>query len=459
MTIVPLQPFGAVPSPRQQAWHALEFYGFLHFTVNTFTDREWGLGDESPSTFNPTDFDAHHIVESAKLGGMRGLILTAKHHDGFCLWPSRYTTHSVASSAWRNGHGDVVRELADACAAAGLKFGIYLSPWDRNHPEYGRPAYLTYYRNQLRELLSQYGPLFEVWFDGANGGDGYYGGANEVRKIDAKSYYEWDQTLAIVRELQPDAVIFSDAGPDVRWVGNEKGLAGDPCWSTIDTTDLYPGLADPAYLNSGERHGPQWLPAECDVSIRPGWFYHQHEDDKVRTPENLMELYFASVGRGANLLVNLPVDPRGHVHELDRDALIAFHTQRQQLFATNLAHTATITVSSQYHTNLGSQTLTDNNPESYWVPALDDHTPFITIHFAQPTTISVIDIREYLPLGQRIDEVVIEIETASGWQRVAMVQSIGNRRLVRCPNVSASAIRLHITQSSAIPAIQTIGVY
>ncbi len=454
-----LRPFGAVPSPRQQAWHNLEFYGFLHFTVNTFTDREWGLGNETPDMFNPTAFDAHQIVESAKLGGMQGLILTAKHHDGFCLWPSRYTTHSVASSPWRNGQGDVVGELAHACAAAGLKFGIYLSPWDRNHAEYGRPAYPTYYRNQLRELLSNYGPLFEVWFDGANGGDGYYGGANEVRKIDAKTYYEWDETLAIVRELQPDAVIFSDAGPDVRWVGNERGIAGDPCWSTIDTTGLYPGLAEPAYLNTGERHGPQWLPAECDVSIRPGWFYHQHEDNQVRTPENLLDLYFASVGRGANLLVNLPVDPRGLVHELDRAALIAFHNQRQRLFATDLAQTATVRVSSCYRPDDGAHTLTDANPATYWAPALDDHTPTVGVHFARPTAINVIDIREYLPLGQRIDEVVVEIETPSGWQSIATVQSIGNRRLVRYPTPNVTAVRLRITQSSATPALSAFGVY
>jgi alpha-L-fucosidase len=454
-----LQPFGAIPSPRQRDWHALEFYGFLHFTVNTFTDREWGLGNETPDMFNPTAFDAHQIVESAKLGGMQGLILTAKHHDGFCLWPSRYTTHSVASSPWRNGQGDVVGELAQACAAAGLKFGIYLSPWDRNHAEYGRPEYLTYYRNQLRELLSNYGPLFEVWFDGANGGDGYYGGANEMRKIDAKTYYEWDETLAIVRELQPDAVIFSDAGPDVRWVGNEQGIAGDPCWSTIDTTGLYPGLAEPAYLNTGERHGPQWLPAECDVSIRPGWFYHQHEDNQVRTPENLMELYFASVGRGANLLINLPVDPRGLVHELDRAALIAFHDQRQRLFATNLAQTATVQVSSCHHPNQGATALTDSNPETYWAPAAIDSAPHIIVRFERPTDINVIDIREHLLLGQRIDSFVVDIETSDGWQHLATLQSIGNRRLIRVPSIRSTAVRVQLTQYSAVPAIRSVSIY
>lgn len=453
----PLQPHGAVPSPRQLAWHALEFYGFLHFTVNTFTDREWGYGDETPAMFAPSDFDAHQIVASAKLGGMRGLILTAKHHDGFCLWPSRHTTHSVAASPWRNGHGDVVGELAQACAAAGLKLGIYLSPWDRNHPDYGRPAYLDYYRHQLRELLTEYGPLFEVWFDGANGGDGYYGGANEMRKIDAKSYYAWDETLAIVRELQPDAVIFSDAGPDVRWVGNEKGIAGDPCWSTIDATDLYPGLADPDYLNRGERHGPQWLPAECDVSIRPGWFYHQHEDDKVRSPDNLMELYFASVGRGANLLINLPIDPRGQVHELDRAALLDFAAMRERLFATNLALQAHIQASSCYP-GTDTAALIDNQPDTFWAPHADDHDPHITLQFAQPTTVTVIDIREYLPLGQRIDQVVIEAAHAHGWQPIATVASIGNRRLIRCA-VTTTAIRVRIPQASALPVFCALGVY
>jgi len=265
--------------------------------------------------------------------------------------------------------------------------------------------------------------------------------------------------MAIVRELQPDAVIFSDAGPDIRWVGNEKGIAGDPCWSTINATGLYPGLADPTYLNTGERHGLHWLPAECDVSIRPGWFYHQHEDNQVRTPENLMDLYFASVGRGANLLVNLPVNPRGLVHELDRASLIAFHDQRQRLFATNLALSATVRVSSCYRPGDGAHTLTDANPATYWAPALDDRTPTVSVHFAHPTAINVIDIREYLPLGQRIDEVVVEIETAHGWQSIATVQSIGNRRLVRYATPSVTAVRLRITQSSATPVLSAFGVY
>jgi alpha-L-fucosidase len=450
----PLRPYGAVPSPRQEAWHAHEFYGFLHFTVNTFSDREWGLGNESPDIFNPSDFSATQIVDTARRGGMQGLILTAKHHDGFCLWPSQYTTHSVKNSPWRDGQGDVVAELAQACAVAGLKFGIYLSPWDRNHPDYGTPAYLTYYRNQLRELLSNYGPLFEVWFDGANGGDGYYGGSYEKRSIDNTSYYEWDETFALVRELQPHACIFSDAGPDVRWVGNEQGIAGDPCWHTIDPTGLYPGNADPALLNVGQRHGSAWLPAECDVSIRPGWFYHQHEDDKVRSPENLRELYFASVGRGANLLVNLPVTPVGQVHAQDRINLLAFHALRQQIFATNLIPQAQLSTSSAYE----NYTL-NGATGTFWMPEPLDTTPWIMAQFATPVAVNLVDLREHLPLGQRIDRVAIDVKTATGWREVAHVAAVGNRRLIPFERITTTAVRIRMVAPVAPAALRALALY
>src|SRR5579862_8734425 len=295
-------PYGPLPTDRQLMRHHDDFWGFVHFTVNTFTGKEWGWGDEDPNLFHPADFDPAQIARTAKDSGMKGLILTCKHHDGFCLWPSRYTERSVKNSSWLGGKGDVVRSLSDSCREHGLKFGVYLSPWDRNHPEYGQPAYITYYRNQLRELLSEYGPIHEVWFDGANGGDGYYGGANETRKIDPKTYYDWPETWQIVRELAPQAVIFSDIGPDLRWVGNEDGIAGDPCWCTLKIGEAAPGAAGSASLSSGDRRGDRWIPAECDVSIRPGWFYHAHEDDKVKTPKELVDLYYKSIGRGATLL-------------------------------------------------------------------------------------------------------------------------------------------------------------
>jgi len=212
-SVTPPRPHGPVPSARQLRWHELETYAFLHFSVNTFTDKEWGYGDESPTVFQPTAFDAEQIVTSLQAGGLKGAILTCKHHDGFCIWPSKYTEHSVKNSPWKGGKGDVVKEISAACRRHGLKFGVYLSPWDRNHKDYGRPKYITYYRNQLRELLTEYGPIFEVWFDGANGGDGYYGGDRTTRRIDPRTYYDWENTWKLVRELQPEACMFSDIGP------------------------------------------------------------------------------------------------------------------------------------------------------------------------------------------------------------------------------------------------------
>ena len=261
-TLAP-EPFGAIPSKRQLEWHELEFYAFVHFNMNTFTNMEWGMGSEKPEWFNPTELDTRQWAKVFKEAGMKGVILTAKHHDGFCLWPSNYTEHSVKNSPWRDGKGDLVRELADACKEYGLKFGVYLSPWDRNHAEYGRPEYITYYRNQLRELLTNYGDIFEVWFDGANGGTGWYGGANEERRINRETYYDWENTFKIVRELQPSAVIFSDAGPDIRWVGNEQGWARPTNWSLLKREDFLPGVVeDIEHLRSGQEDGTHWLPVK-----------------------------------------------------------------------------------------------------------------------------------------------------------------------------------------------------
>ena len=293
----------------------MEFYGFLHFTVNTFTDKEWGYGDEDPAVFHPTAFDPDQIARTAREAGMAGLILTCKHHDGFCLWPSEHTEHSVKNSPWKAGKGDVVRDISDACRRHGLKFGVYLSPWDRNHATTdARPTSPTT-RRSSGNCSPAMAPIFEVWFDGANGGDGYYGGARETRRIDASTYYEWPKIWEIVRDLQPQANLHSDYGPDSRWVGNEDGVAGDPCWATLADERLAFGSADTARLNRGDRPGALWVPAECDVSIRPGWFYHPKEDGRVKSPEALMDLYYASVGRGATLLLNVPPDRTGRIHE------------------------------------------------------------------------------------------------------------------------------------------------
>ncbi len=478
-TVTAPESYGPVPSTRQLRWHRREFYGFLHFTTNTFTDKEWGYGDESPSVFAPASFDADQIVATASEAGMTGLILTCKHHDGFCLWPSRYTEYSVKSSPWRKGRGDVVRDISDACRNRRIGFGIYLSPWDRNHREYGHSAYIRYFRNQLDELTSEYGDIFEVWFDGANGGDGYYGGTNEVRSIDRRTYYDWENTRAIVRRNQPHAVMFSDGGPDVRWVGNERGIAGNPCWSTINMNLLFPGIDRNSFrsrltadmvaawdtptdmLNAGDRHGNTWLPAECDVSIRPGWFYHPFEDCKVRSPENLTDLYFRSVGRGAALLLNIPPDRRGLIHENDVHSLKSFRNRLDEIFGVNQTQGARCTASN---TRGGSRqfapaNVTDGDPDTYWSTDNETQTPELVFEFPRTVTFNVVTLREHLPLGQRVERFAIDVESNDAWQEWTCQSAIGAHRLIRGPECSTRRVRLRIVESPVCPAISEWGLF
>lgn len=420
--VTPPVPYGPVPSRRQLRWHELEFYGFLHFTVNTFTDKEWGYGDEAPGVFNPTDFDAEQIVRTARDAGMKGLILTCKHHDGFCLWPSNYTEHSVKYSPWKNGRGDVVKEISSACQKYGLNFGIYLSPWDRNHKDYGRPNYLTYFRNQLRELLTGYGPVFEIFLDGANGGDGYYGGARETRRIDRETYYDWATTWQLVRELQPDACLFSDAGPDVRWVGNERGVAGETCWATLNRRDFVPGRADEPRLNRGDRPGTDWVPAEADVSIRPGWFYHKDEDGRVRTAQNLVDLYYASVGRGASLLLNLPPDRRGRIPEADVQSLREFQRLLNATFATDRAQGAKVSASNTRGNSdprFSPRKVIDGRRDTYWASDDQIKTPELILDLGRAVKFNVIRLREYLPLGQRVEAFAVDVWQDGQWKEFA----------------------------------------
>jgi len=436
----------------------MEFYGFLHFTINTFTNREWGYGDESPALFSPTDFDADQIVEAARDGGMKGLILTCKHHDGFCLWPSRYTEHRVTDR-------DYVKEISNACARVGVKFGVYLSPWDRNHKDYGRPEYLTYYRNQLRELLTQYGPVFEIFFDGANGGDGYYGGAYERREIDNRTYYDWPATWQMVRELQPDAVLFSDAGPDVRWVGNENGIAGETCWATQNSADFAPGRADVARLNRGDRPGTHWVPAECDVSIRPGWFYHKHEDDQVKTSEQLVDLYYKSIGRGASFLLNLPPDRRGRIPENDVASLRGFKRYLDATFGADLAtgrgRGGARVSASNARAGFPAANVIDGKRDTYW--ASDDavKTPSLTLDFDREVTFNVVRLREHLPLGQRVISINVDMRRGGGggWQEFGRATSVGNCRLIRGPRVSTNGVRVRVTGASVCPALSEVSLF
>lgn len=459
--VEPPAPFGPVPSARQLAWHEMEFYGFVHFTVNTFTDKEWGYGDEPESVFNPTDFSAKQIVRTAKAAGMKGLILTCKHHDGFCLWPSRFTEHSVKNSPWKNGGGDVVREMSDACRQAGLKFGVYLSPWDRNRAEYGKPEYVLHYQNQLRELLSNYGPIWEVWFDLANGGDGFYGGAREKRKIDGRTYYDWENTRGIVRNLMPGAVMFSDFGPDIRWVGNERGIAGEPCWATLNVGDYAAGPVYQKRLNCGDRLGTNWLPAECDVSIRPGWFYHAKEDAQVKTPEQLVDLYFQSVGRGASFLLNLPPDRRGRIADPDVKSLEEFRRRIDAIFSRNLAAGAKATASNVRGNDqtYAAKNVLAGGGKKYWSTDDNVKTPELVLDLGKMKTFNIVSLREFLPLGQRVGAFALDRWQEGQWVQFAAGTSIGSHRLIRGEPVTTDKVRLRITQAPVCPALSEIGLF
>ena len=451
-----------VPNENHLRWHEQEQYAFIHFTVNTFTNKEWGYGDESPSIFNPTQFNAEQWATTIKEAGLKGIILTCKHHDGFCLWPSQYTEHSVKNSPFRDGKGDVVKEVSDACRRHGLFFGVYLSPWDRNHAEYATSEYITYYRNQITELLSNYGEISEVWFDGANGGDGYYGGAREIRRIDNRTYYDWPNTHAIVRKLAPKAVMFSDAGPDIRWCGNESGYAGETNWHTISIDTLYPGKSRiNQLLNNGSEDGTSWVPAEVDVSIRRGWFYHEAEDNGVRTPDNLLKLYLESVGRGANLLLNLPPDTRGLIHENDVKALQEWKKLLDAIFATNLAANAKASAdtyrgkSKQY----APQNVTDGDKETYWATNDEVKTGSLTIDLKNPQKVSYITIQEYIKLGQRVKNFNVEVWKDNGWVNAATGTTIGYKRILPLGDIETSKIRINITDSKACPLISNVEVY
>jgi len=454
----PPDPYGPTPSTRQLRWHEMEFYGFIHFTINTFTDKEWGYGDESPSLFNPTDFDAEQIAGTAAAAGMKGLILTCKHHDGFCLWPSKYTEHSVKNSPWQNGRGDVVKEIAAACRKYRLKFGIYLSPWDRNHKDYGRPEYLIYFRNQLRELLTSYGPIFEIFLDGANGGDGYYGGARETRRIDRDTYYDWPTTWNLVRSLQPDTCLFSDAGPDVRWVGNERGIAGDPCWSTLNRNDFAPGRADETRLNRGDRPGSHWVPAECDVSIRPGWFYHASEDSKVKSAAALVDLYYLSVGRGASFLLNLAPDRRGQIPGADVNSLREFRRILDSTFAIDHAQGAHVS-GSNTRSGFSPRNVIDRRRGTYWTTDDQIKTPELIIDLRREQTFNVVRVREYLPLGQRVEAFAVDVWKDNDWREFARGTSIGNCKLLRGNPVTTTKVRLRITRAPVCPAISELALF
>lgn len=455
----PLMP---IPSATQMEWHEMELNAFIHFTTNTFTDKEWGYGDESESVFNPTQLDANQWASTLKDAGFKTMILTCKHHDGFCLWPSKFTDHSVEKSPYKNGKGDIVREASDAAKKYGLKFGVYLSPWDRNRADYGTPSYITYYRNQLEELFTRYGPVFEMWFDGANGGDGYYGGARETRKINGATYYDWPTTLDFVRKIQPNVLFFSDAGPGVRWVGNERGVAGETNWNTITIDTLYagkPGIEK--LLNTGSPDGKSWVPAEVDVSIRPGWFYHEKEDSMVKSPEKLFEIYLTSVGRGSTLLLNVPPDRRGLFHENDVQSLQGFTELLKKEFATNHAAAAKVEASSTRGDakTFSASNITDGDKETYWTTNDDIAQGSLEVELGKSVLVKYVLLQEYIKLGQRVTSFNVEVWKDNSWQEVGKGTTIGYKRILKIDPVETSKLRINITGSKACPVISNAEVF
>lgn len=407
-----------LPTARHLAWQKLETTAFLHFTVNTFTDKEWGDGTESPQVFNPTHLDTRQWVKALKEGGFKMAIITAKHHDGFCLWPTQTTDHSVENSPWKNGKGDVVRELANACREYGLKFGFYLSPWDRHEPSYGTAAYNDFYKRQLRELLTQYGEVSEVWFDGARGEN-----AKDMQ-------YDFEGFWALVRQLQPQAVMFSDVGPDVRWVGNESGNAGETCWSAMNTEGMAPGKADEKYLNVGDPKGKHWIPAETDVSIRKGWFYHPNEE--ARSPQNLVNLYYQSVGRNSLLLLNIPPNQEGLLSAKDIQHIKEFRSILNETFETNLIP------KNKY------KLLIDSNLTTYKPLVIGE---YLTINFGKNQTLDRAMIQENITQGQAIEAGVLEYWTGTAWQVAKTFSTVGHKRLLRFEKITTSQVRIAIQKA------------
>jgi alpha-L-fucosidase len=456
-----IAPNVVIPSTRQVEYQKMEFIGFIHFSINTFTDREWGFGDESPELFNPTEFNAEQWASTAKSIGIKELILTVKHHDGFCLWPSKYTEHSIKNSLWKNGKGDVVREFVDACRKYGIKVGLYLSPWDRNHADYGTQAYIDYYRNQLKELLTEYGEVSEIWFDGANGGSGYYGGANETRRIDRRTYYDWKTTWNMVKALQPNVLLFSDAGPDIRWIGNENGYAGETCWSMINSENIIVGEANTRYLNTGDPNGKNWVVPLCDISIRPGWFYHQSQDSLVKTPHQLVDIYYKSVGRNGVLLLNVPPDKRGLFNDKDIQTLREFKTILDETFKTNLALGKFVQASNyrMNHPKFAPANIVDKDESSYWAGDDSVRGASLEIDLGTPVVFDRILIQEPIQFGQRISEFGIEGKIGGEWKELAKGTTIGYKRILRISPVQADKIRLIIKNATNTPAISNFGLY
>lgn len=461
-------PYGPLPTEAQLNWHEMEMYCLIHFTPTTFQNKEWGFGDAPVELFNPLHFDADQIAAAAKSAGFKGLISVAKHHDGFCLWPTNTTEYNIANTPWRGGQGDMVKEFEEATRKQGMQFGVYVSAWDRNHSEYGNEAYADAYREQLRELYEGYGELFTSWHDGANGGDGYYGGANETRRIDRSTYYEWEEkTWALTRKMQPTAVIFSDVGLDTRWVGNERGIAPETSWATFtpigpEGGKAAPGHVDERFLGSGQRDGQYWIPAECDVPHRPGWFYHPEQDDQVKSPSDLFDLYLKSVGRGAAFNLGLAPNKDGVLHPNDVASLEGFGEKVAQTFAVNYADNARLTASNIRNGRekpYGPANVLDDDRYSYWATDDDVTNPELVIELDGEQTFDLIRLRENIKLGQRLDSVWVDVWENDAWYPLTMATSIGSSRIIPLQNpVTVTKLRLRLFAPVA-PTLSDFGLF
>ena len=446
-------PYGALPSAAQVQWQQMEYYMFIHFGPNTFTDKEWGHGDEDPKIFNPTQLDARQWARTAKTAGMKAIIITAKHHDGFCLWPSKYSTHTVRESAWKDGKGDVLKELSAACKEYGLKLGVYLSPWDRNHPKYGTPEYNEIFAKTLEEVHTEYGDVFEQWFDGAN-----VEGPNGKKQV-----YNWELFNSTVYKYHPDAVIFSDIGPGCRWIGNENGFAGETNWSTLNTDGFGVGNDAPkqTVLNQGNANGKYWIPGEADVSIRPGWFYSPSTDDKVKSLSQLSNIYYASVGRNANLLLNVPVDRRGLIHKNDSLRLMEFRKMMDESFKINLALNRKVSASQVRGNNkqFAASNLTDGEFNTYWTTNEDVKKGSFIVDLGKPTEINRVLLQEYIPLGQRVSSFSVEVWDGGKFKEIDRQTTIGYKRILSFPTVKTSKVRVNILDVNACPVISELQLY
>lgn len=420
------RPYGPVPSEAQLRWQEMEYNMFVHFGPNTFTGLEWGQGNEAEDIFHPTALDCRQWAATAKAAGMKGIIITAKHHDGFCLWPNPESLHTVARSSWRGGQGDVLKDLSEACREYGLKFGVYISPWDRNDPAYGSPAYNEKYIRTLQSVHDgRYGPVFEQWFDGACGE-----GPNGKRQE-----YDWPAFHEAVWALSPDAILFSDVGPGCRWMGNERGVAGETNWSRLDVAGFTPGAGAPPRdtLARGNVFGKQWIPGEIDVSIRPGWFWRESENAQVKSVEQLADIWLTSVGRNALLLLNVPPDTRGRIHEIDSTRLMEFRAWREKVLGVNLAADAGIRKRAR---------------GSIWEMTLPE-----------ARTVNYVQLQEEIALGQRISGFRVEVENADGWRTIAEGTTIGYKRILPVATVTARKVRVTITASLARPVLKDIALY